>query len=183
MQDYTTARDTASPDQIWITEHPPIYTQGLNGKPEHLLRAGDIPVINSDRGGQITYHGPGQVVIYVLIDLKRRRQGPRWLVSALENAAIGVLAQYGVPAQARPEAPGVYVDGRKIGALGLRIRGGCSYHGLSLNNDMDLEPFNAINPCGYPGLAVTQLADQGVRIANHELASALVHQLIQALSS
>lgn len=183
MQQFTAGRTETTPDEIWITEHPPVFTLGLNGKAEHLLQASDIPLIQSDRGGQVTYHAPGQLVVYFLVDLRRLSLGPRQAVSLLENAMLATLAQYGVRAQARADAPGVYVDGKKIGALGLRIKRGCSYHGLSLNNAMDLTPFSYINPCGYAGLQVTQLADLGVRIQTHELAVPVVHHLIKAIES
>ena len=182
MQQFTENRNADCADEIWITEHPPIYTLGLNGKPEHLLTATNIPVLPVDRGGQITYHGPGQLIIYVLADLKRLNKGPRQIVTLLEQAVITVLAQYGICAAARADAPGVYVTDKKIAALGLRIRRGCCYHGLSINNAMDLTPFQHINPCGYAGLQVTQLADFGVDIQNHELALPLVHQIIQRIA-
>jgi len=159
MRAFSAARNPDTPDELWLVEHPPVYTQGLNGKPEHLLHPGDIPVVATDRGGQVTYHGPGQLVVYCLIDLTRAELGIRELVSALENAVIDLLAGYGVAAIARAEAPGVYVAGQKIASLGLRVRRGRAYHGLSLNVAMDLEPFSRINPCGYPGLGVTQLCD------------------------
>ena len=162
MREFTETRDADTTDEIWLLEHPPVYTLGRNGDRAHILKAGDIPVVESDRGGQVTYHGPGQLVAYTLFDLNRLGIGVRSLVTGLENAVIGTLSQYGVKAQARRDAPGVYVDGKKIASLGLRIRKGCSYHGLSLNVDMDLSPFAAINPCGYAGLEVTQLADFGV---------------------
>lgn len=181
MQQYTAVRLPDSPDQIWIVEHPPVYTLGLNGKREHLLANTDIPVVESDRGGQVTYHGPGQLVVYLLADLRRLNQGPRQMVSLLENAAIATLSQYGISAAARPDAPGVYVAGRKIASLGLRVKRGCCYHGISINNAMDLGPFRDINPCGYPGLQVTQLADLGVKISTQELAVPLVHQLLKAI--
>ncbi|MGZ4960369.1 MAG: lipoyl(octanoyl) transferase LipB [Methylomonas sp.] len=181
MQQFNADRTGDSADEIWITEHHPVYTLGLNGKPEHLLTKTDIPVVASDRGGQITYHGPGQLVIYLLADLRRLNLGPRQMVTILENAVIETLGQYGVKAAARAEAPGVYVDGRKIASLGLRIKRGCCYHGLSLNNQMDLGPFKNINPCGYAGLEVTQLADHAVAVQNHELAVPVVHQIIKAI--
>ncbi len=159
MQAFTEARDAASADELWLVEHPPVFTVGLNGKPEHVLTPGDIPVVAVDRGGQVTYHGPGQIVAYVLLDLRRLGMGPRQLVIALEQAVIGLLAEFGLAGAGRRDAPGVYVDGAKIAALGLRVRRGCCYHGLSFNVAMDLEPFTRINPCGYPGLAVTQLTD------------------------
>ncbi len=161
MQEFTAARTLHAADELWLVEHPPVYTQGMNGKPEHLLDLGDIPLMQADRGGQVTYHGPGQVVVYVLIDLRRRKWGVRQLVSLLEQAVIDVLTGYGIAAHTRRDAPGVYVQGKKIAALGLRVRHGCSYHGLSFNVNMDLAPFQRINPCGYAGLEVTQLCDEG----------------------
>jgi lipoate-protein ligase B len=183
MRQFNAERGADKADEIWITEHQPVYTLGLNGKHEHLLHGGDIPLVETDRGGQITYHGPGQLVVYALLDLRRLAMGPRQAVSLLENAMIAALSQYGIGAEARADAPGVYVDGKKIGALGLRIKQGCSYHGLSLNNDMDLSPFYNINPCGYAGLQVTQLADFGVKIRLHELAVPVVHHIIKAIES
>lgn len=183
MQQFTAERSQDTADEIWITEHPPVYTLGLNGKREHLLQASEIAVVECDRGGQITYHGPGQLVIYPLLDLRRLAMGPRQAVTLLENAMVDSLRQYGINAEARPEAPGVYFNGSKIGALGLRIKRGCCYHGLSLNNDMDLQPFQAINPCGYAGLQVTQLADFGLHIHLHELAVPLVHHILKAIES
>lgn len=162
MQDFTTVRDDNTPDELWVLEHPSVFTQGQAGKPEHLLRTTNIPVIPIDRGGQITYHGPGQVVIYVLVDLKRRGYGVKELVSRMEQAVIDLLAESGVLAERQAGAPGVYAGGAKIAALGLRIKQGRSYHGLALNVDMDLSPFALINPCGYPGMNVTQTHDLGV---------------------
>jgi lipoyl(octanoyl) transferase len=164
MRDYTDQRTPTSVDQLWLLQHPAIFTLGQAGKPEHLLHPGDIPVIRTDRGGQVTYHGPGQLVAYLLLDLRRARLGIRALVTQLEQAVISILADHGIFAVSRPDAPGVYVADRKIASVGLRVRRGCSLHGLSLNVDMDLEPFSRINPCGYPGLLVTQLANLGVRI-------------------
>ena len=161
MQSFTDARDSHTPDEIWIVEHDPIYTLGLNGKREHVLNPGDIPVLQCDRGGQVTYHGPGQLVVYFLLDLRRRNLGVKHLVQLLEQAVIDTLAQYDIHAERKANAPGVYVDSDKIAALGLRIRKGCSYHGLSVNVDMELEPFNRINPCGYEGLKTTQLKNLG----------------------
>ena len=181
MKDYTDNRDADSADRLWITEHPPVFTQGLNGKPEHLLNPGDIPVIQIDRGGQVTYHGPGQLVLYCLLDLVRFNIGVKGLVSTIEQSIIEWLGGMNIEAATRAGAPGVYVDEAKIAALGLRIRRKCSYHGLSLNLDMDLEPFSRINPCGYQGLAVTQLADFGieksVQQAGLELAGTLTRRL------
>jgi lipoyl(octanoyl) transferase len=159
MQTFTDARNADSDDELWLVEHPPVYTLGLNGKPEHVLDPGDIPVVRVDRGGQVTYHGPGQIVAYALLDLRRLGWGPRQLVTALERGIIDLLETYGIAATGRREAPGVYVAGAKIAALGLRVRRGCCYHGLSFNVAMDLEPFGRINPCGHPGMAVTQFAD------------------------
>ncbi|MFI3187703.1 MAG: lipoyl(octanoyl) transferase LipB [Methylococcaceae bacterium] len=183
MQRYTLRRDIESADELWITEHPPVYTLGLNGKPEHLLDTGDIPVINTDRGGQVTYHGPGQLVIYTLLDIKRLNIGVRALVTVLEQAMIFALAQHGITAAAKIDAPGVYVNDRKIGSIGLRIKRNCCYHGLSLNNHMDLRPFDHINTCGYSGLEVTQLAALGVDISNAELALPVTHAILTALST
>jgi lipoyl(octanoyl) transferase len=159
MRDYTQARTTDSFDEIWITEHSSVYTQGLNGKKEHLLDIKDIPLMQIDRGGQVTYHGPGQLVIYCMLDLNRAGIGVKAFVSAIEQSIIELLDGYGIPSNLREGAPGVYCAEAKIAALGLRIRKGYSYHGLSLNIEMDLEPFQRINPCGYSGLAVTQIAD------------------------
>ena len=169
MREFTDTRDADTPDELWLLEHSPVFTQGQAGRPEHLLAPGDIPVVQSDRGGQVTYHGPGQIVIYCLLDLHRRGFGIRSLVTRVEQAMIDTLTGYSITAFARREAPGVYVErtvaGRvevqKIGSLGLRVRRGRTYHGLSLNVDMDLSPFARINPCGYAGLAVTQLRDLG----------------------
>ncbi|WP_173274239.1 lipoyl(octanoyl) transferase LipB [Thiosulfatimonas sediminis] len=159
MQAFTNQRSTSTADELWVVEHPPVYTQGLNGKAEHLLRPDPrIPIVQSDRGGQITYHAPGQLIVYVLIDLKRRKLGVRALVSILENSIIALLADYGIQAYARVDAPGVYVDGQKIASLGLKIRKQKSYHGLALNVAMDLTPFQAINPCGLAQMQMTQLS-------------------------
>ena len=162
MQRFTAERTAQTPDELWLTEHPPVFTQGLAGKPEHLLRDIGIPVVNIDRGGQVTYHGPGQAVVYLLLDLSRRGLKVRQLVHRIEQAVIDLLAGCGLRGERLAGAPGVYVDGAKVAALGLRVRGGCCYHGVSLNVDMELAPFSAINPCGYPGLKVTQLRDLGV---------------------
>jgi lipoyl(octanoyl) transferase len=157
MQDFTDTRDKGTADELWILQHPPVYTLGKNGKAEHVLNAQDIPVVNSDRGGQVTYHGPGQIVVYTLLDLNRLEIGVRELVTRIEQSIIDLLSAHGVESNARRDAPGVYVNNAKIAALGLRVRKGCSFHGLALNVDMDLEPFSRINPCGYEGLEVTQL--------------------------
>jgi lipoyl(octanoyl) transferase len=183
MQRFTQERNTFSNDELWIVEHPPVYTLGLNGKREHLLTIGNIPVINSDRGGQVTYHGPGQVIIYVLLDIKRLNLGVRQLVTLLEQAMIGVLFQYDIVAVAKLDAPGVYVNDKKIGSIGLRIKKNCSYHGLSLNNDMDLSPFDDINTCGYSDLKVTQLSDLGVTISTQQLTSSVIQAITKALST
>jgi lipoyl(octanoyl) transferase len=159
MQRFTAERDDTTRDEIWLVEHPPVFTLGQAGRPEHLLAPGDIPVIHTDRGGQVTYHGPGQLVAYLLLNLRRHGLGVRQLVTLIEQSLIDLLRDYDVTAIARADAPGVYVDGRKIAALGLRVRHGCSFHGLSLNVDMDLEPFSRINPCGFADLQVTQLGD------------------------
>jgi len=159
MQAYTDRRDAHSADELWLLEHPPVFTQGQAGKAEHVLAPGDIPVVQVDRGGQVTYHGPGQLVGYVLIDLKRAGFGVRQLVTQIENALVELLALYGLSAAPRPDAPGVYLEnGAKIAQLGLRVRRGCSFHGLSLNIDMDLSVFQRINPCGHAGMAVTDMA-------------------------
>ena len=181
MQTFTLERDKETADEIWIIEHPPVYTLGLNGKREHLLNIDSIPVIETDRGGQVTYHAPGQLVVYPLLDIERLKMGVREIVTLLEQAMLTVLSQYGIMAMAKPEAPGVYVDGRKIGSVGLRVKRGCCYHGLSLNNNMDLSPFNHINTCGYPLLDVTQLADLNVNIQTYEIAVPIVHQILQAI--
>jgi len=164
MQAFTDARDADTADELWFLEHDPVFTQGLNGKPEHLLAPGDIPVVGIDRGGQVTYHGPGQLVMYALVDLRRRGIGVRELVVALEDSVIALAARNGIAASGRREAPGVYVEGRKLASIGLRVRRGCSYHGIALNVDMDLEPFERINPCGMVGLAMTQLTAEGARL-------------------
>jgi lipoyl(octanoyl) transferase len=165
MQQFTDQRDQQTPDELWLLEHPPVFTQGQAGKAEHLLATGDIPVIPVDRGGQVTYHGPGQLVGYLLIDLKRRKMGVRELVTAIEQAIVALLASYNIAASPRSDAPGVYLNtpgqpGAKIAQLGLRVRRGCSFHGLSLNVAMDMEPFQRINPCGHVGLEVTNMAMQ-----------------------
>ncbi|MDX6018704.1 lipoyl(octanoyl) transferase LipB [Scandinavium sp. V105_16] len=157
MHDFTDHRDETTPDEIWLVEHQPVFTQGQAGKAEHVLVPGDIPVIQSDRGGQVTYHGPGQQVMYVLLDLKRRKLGVRELVTLLEQTVVNTLADFGIEAHPRADAPGVYIGERKICSLGLRIRKGCSFHGLALNVAMDLSPFLRINPCGYAGMEMTQM--------------------------
>jgi lipoyl(octanoyl) transferase len=177
MQAFNAARDAGTADEVWLVQHPPVYTVGLAGRPEHLPAGSAIPVIRIDRGGQITYHGPGQLVAYLLLDLNRRALGVRHLVRRMEGAVIDLLGEYGVAAEGRKNMPGVYVGSEKIAALGLRIRKGCCYHGLSLNIDMDLAPFAAIDPCGYPGLAVTQTSDLGISAGIEELGTRLVRHL------
>ncbi|MEI6334326.1 MAG: lipoyl(octanoyl) transferase LipB [Methylococcaceae bacterium] len=181
MQCFTQERNSETSDEIWIVEHSPVYTLGLSGKREHLLNTGNIPVINSDRGGQVTYHGPGQVVIYTLLDIKRLNLGVRQLVTLLEQAMINTLASHGISAVSKADAPGVYVNDKKIGSIGLRIKKNCSYHGLSLNNDMDLRPFDHINTCGYADLKVTQLSDLGVIISSTQLANSVIQAITTAL--
>jgi lipoyl(octanoyl) transferase len=182
MQRFTNERDAATADEVWLLQHPPVFTQGQAGKPEHLLLPGDIPVVQVDRGGQVTYHGPGQLVVYLLLDVRRSGFGVRELVNRIERSLIDLLASYGVTASAKPDAPGVYVDGAKIASLGLRIRNGRSFHGLALNVDMDLAPFRRINPCGYAGMAMTQLADQVTGpIDISEVGARLREQLVKHL--
>jgi len=183
MQQFTQNRSPETMDEIWVVEHFPVYTLGLNGKREHLLNIGNIPVINSDRGGQVTYHGPGQLVIYTLLDIERLKINIRELVTLLEQAMIRTLAQHGIIAFSRADAPGVYVNDKKIGSIGLRIKKNCSYHGLSLNNDMDLRPFDHINPCGYSDLKVTQLSDLGINISTNQLASSVIQAITTALQT
>ena len=163
MQRFTAARTADTPDELWLLQHPPTFTQGQAGKPEHLLDPHGIPVVKIDRGGQITYHGPGQIVMYVLLDLRRWKINVRELVTLMENSVIGLLIAHGIPAKSRAGAPGVYVNNAKIAALGLKIKNGCCYHGLSFNVNMDLTPFSYINPCGYAGLRVTQAKDLGIK--------------------
>ncbi|MFK7828165.1 MAG: lipoyl(octanoyl) transferase LipB [Congregibacter sp.] len=157
MQLFTDKRGASTLDELWLLQHPPVFTQGIAGRAEHVLAPGDIPVVQVDRGGQVTYHGPGQWVVYLLLDVRRRGHGVRALVDLIERSIVALLTTYGIQSAPDPKAPGVYVDGEKIAALGLRIRRGCSYHGLALNVDMDLEPFSRINPCGFAGLQVTSL--------------------------
>ncbi len=177
MQDFTTARNESTPDELWLCEHPPVFTQGLAGKPEHLLRDIGVPVVKIDRGGQITYHGPGQIVCYLLLDLKRRGLTVKTLVNRMEQAVIDLLAGYGITAERRAGAPGVYVGDAKIAALGLKVKRNCCYHGLALNVAMDLSPFAAINPCGYAGMAVTQLSTFDPTVSIESAGSGLVEQL------
>jgi lipoyl(octanoyl) transferase len=176
MQDFTNQRTPETMDEIWLLEHAPVFTQGQNGKPEHLLNPREIPVVQTDRGGQVTYHGPGQLMIYTLIDLRRKQLNVRELVTKLEQSIVDLLAEYKISAAAKREAPGVYVQGKKIASIGLRIRRGCSYHGIAFNIAMDLEPFSRINPCGFKSLEMTQFAalnglddaqEAGRQLANH----------------
>ncbi len=178
MQRYTAERGPDTPDELWFLEHPPVFTQGQAGKAEHLLAPGDIPVVKVDRGGQVTYHGPGQLVVYLLVDIARRRLGARGLVTLIEESLVETLAYWGVDGTPRRDAPGVYVDGRKIASLGLRIRRGCAYHGLALNVQMDLAPFRRINPCGYQGLEMTQLSDLVPAITMSEVTARLQEILL-----
>lgn len=183
MRAYTDTRDESSADELWVVEHPAVFTQGQAGNPAHILDAGGIEVVQTDRGGQVTYHGPGQLVVYVLVDLRRLGIGVRTLVSMMEQTVIDLLQSHRVAASADPDAPGVYVDGRKVAALGLRVRRGCSFHGLSLNVDMDLEPFTRINPCGYANLQVTQLKDLGIAATVNAVAEDVTQRLSQALAN
>jgi lipoyl(octanoyl) transferase len=181
MQRFTEQRDASTPDEIWFLEHPPVFTLGVNASRAHLLDPGDIPVVQVDRGGQVTYHGPGQLVVYPLVDLRRAALGVRAFVSALERAVIDLAAQYGIRAESRREAPGVYVAGRKLASVGVRVRRGGSYHGLALNVALDLTPFGRINPCGYAGLAMTQLTELGGPESVSECARELEPHLRRAL--
>ena len=181
MQNLTKCRNAEAADELWVLEHQPVFTLGMNAKREHLLARGEIPVIEVDRGGQVTYHGPGQMVAYVMIDLRRLGLGIRQLVDVLEKSVVDWLAAQNVDAQTRRNAPGVYVDGAKIAALGLRVRRGCSYHGLAVNVDMDLEPFTRINPCGYQGLAVTQLRDLGLELSVDDVSESWLPYLTSQL--
>lgn len=182
MRQFTTSRDANTPDEFWLLQHPPVYTAGLACRPEHLPRSPGIPLERVDRGGQITYHGPGQIVMYTLLDLARRNLKIRQLVSLIEQAVIDTLAHFHVTAQRRSGAPGVYVNGAKVAALGLRVRSGGCYHGVALNVDMDLAPFLAIDPCGYPGLAVTQTRDLGIWASVDELGDHLAARLARLLA-
>lgn len=181
MRRFSAERDEGSADEIWTLQHPPVFTVGLAGRAEHLPRSGDIPIEQIDRGGQITYHGPGQAIVYLLLDLSRRDLKVRQLVQLAEQAAIDLLADFNIGAQRVVGAPGVYVAGAKIAALGLRIRKGCCYHGISLNVDMDLAPFSAIDPCGFPGLRVTQARDLGITAGTAEIGERLAAKVIQHL--
>lgn len=181
MRAFTDARTAATPSELWLLEHPPVFTLGQAGRVEHLRSPGSIPVVRTDRGGQVTYHGPGQLVAYLLLDLRAAGLGVRPLVTLLEQTLVSLLDQWGIAAEARPDAPGVYVGGRKIASLGLRVRRGCSYHGIALNVDLDLEPFSRIDPCGFPGLAVTRLRDLGVALGVAEVGSRFAAMLAAAL--
>jgi len=181
MQQFTDLRDENTADEIWLLEHPPVFTLGLNGKHEHILDARDIPVIQCDRGGQVTYHGPGQLIVYLLLDLKRRNLGVKQLVNNIEQAIIDLLANTGIKSQRRNKAPGIYLNDSKIAALGLRVRRGCCYHGLSLNIDMDMEPFTRINPCGFPDLKAIQLKDLLPGATIEQTSAALLKQLLKQL--
>ena len=174
MQEFTDERDESTPDEIWFCEHPPVFTMGLNASDEHLLAPGDIPVVQIDRGGQVTYHGPGQLMVYPLIDIKRANIGVRQLVTALEQSVVDLVAEYDVQAAARADAPGVYVDGDKLASIGLRIRRGSSFHGMALNVDADLEPFSRINPCGYAELKMTDLRRLGIELQLEEASQKLL---------
>jgi lipoyl(octanoyl) transferase len=182
MRDFTTGRDQQTRSEIWLLEHPAVFTQGQAGKAEHVLNSGNIPVVQSDRGGQVTYHAPGQLVVYLLLDLKTLNIGVRSLVTSLEQGVICLLRQHGICAESRKHAPGVYVDEKKIAALGLRVRRGYTYHGLALNLDLDLEPYSRINPCGYAGQQVTRLLDLGVNLNADEAGAELVDIFCAALN-
>jgi len=182
MQQFTESREQGSTSEAWIVEHPPVFTQGQAGKPEHLLAVSEIPVVQSDRGGQVTYHGPGQVVIYLLLNLRDTGMGIRGLVTAIEDSIIAMLADHNIDAESRRDAPGVYVDEAKIAALGLRVKRGFTYHGLSFNLDMDLSPFQEINPCGYQGLAVTQGVELGLSLSFDQAAKAILEQLCSRIN-
>lgn len=181
MHEFTDTRTDNDVDQIWLVEHNPVFTQGQAGKAEHVLNAGDIPVIQSDRGGQVTYHGPGQLVAYFLINIRRKKFGVRDLVTHIENLVINTLKAYNIESAARPDAPGVYVDGKKICSLGLRIRRGCSFHGLALNVDMDLSPFLRINPCGYQGMEMAQVSQLGGPSDLESVEQQLIQELVELL--
>lgn len=181
MQQFTNERDETAVDEIWLLQHEPVFTQGQAGKEEHVLNTGDIPIVQVDRGGQVTYHGPGQLIVYLLLNLKRLKVGVRELVSIMEDSVVETVKSYGVDAYAKPDAPGVYVDESKIASLGLRVRRGCSFHGLALNLDMDLEPFLRINPCGYAGMAMTQLAMLSDNLDQAEATERLLNFLINKI--
>ncbi len=182
MHDFTDSRTEESPDEVWLVEHNPVFTQGQAGKAEHLIDTGDIPVVQSDRGGQVTYHGPGQLVVYFLINLRRKKLGVRDLVTHIENLVINTLKAYNIESAAKPDAPGVYVDNKKICSLGLRIRKGCSFHGLALNVNMDLSPFSRINPCGYQGMEMVQVSELGGPSEIEAVEQQLVEELVALLN-
>ena len=182
MRDFTDSRDEETPDEIWFCEHPPVFTLGLNAAKEHLLAPGDIPVVQIDRGGQVTFHGPGQLMIYPLIDIRRANIGVRQLVTALEQSVVDLAAEHEVNAAARADAPGVYVDGRKLASVGLRIRRGASFHGMALNVDVDLEPFSRINPCGYKELEMTDLHRLGIALQLEETAEKFTPHFLRRLA-
>lgn len=182
MKSFTAGRDDSTPDEIWLLEHPRVYTQGQAGKAEHILAPGDIPVIQVDRGGQVTYHGPGQLVVYLLIDLTRHRLGVRTLVDVIERSIVQTLAEYGIAASPRPDAPGVYVGDAKIASLGLRVKRGCSFHGLALNVAMDMEPFRRINPCGYAGMSMCQVRDFAPGVDISDVTTILSGELAASLA-
>ena len=182
MKRFTDERDQNTQDEIWLVEHDAVFTQGQAGKAEHILMPGDIPVVQVDRGGQVTYHGPGQQVIYLMLNIKRRKLGVRHLVTAMEEAVVGLLGKYGVNAYPKPDAPGVYVDEKKVCSLGLRIRNGCSFHGLALNVNMDLSPFQRINPCGYAGMEMIDTARLNGPTTLETAGNELTHLLLEALS-
>ncbi|HAV1336340.1 octanoyltransferase [Vibrio parahaemolyticus] len=181
MHEFTDQRTEETPDEVWLVEHNPVFTQGQAGKAEHLINTGDIPVVQSDRGGQVTYHGPGQLVAYFLINLRRKKLGVRDLVTTIENLVINTLKAYNIDSAARPDAPGVYVDGKKICSLGLRIRKGCSFHGLALNVNMDLTPFLRINPCGYAGMEMVQVSQFNGRSDVETVEKQLIEELVTLL--
>lgn len=183
MQNFTQKRDADTIDELWVVEHDPIFTLGRNGKEAHILEKSDIPIIKVDRGGQVTYHGPGQLVIYFLLDLHRRNLGIRKLVTLIENSIIKLLAKHNLNAESQPKAPGVYIDGEKIAALGLRVSKGCTTHGLSLNIDMDLSPFSSINPCGYKGLVATQTKDHGIEDTMEVITQDLLSIILEELNA
>lgn len=179
MKQFTSSRNEATADELWLLEHPPVYTQGQAGKAEHILNRNAIPIVQSDRGGQVTYHGPGQLVAYVLMDIRRRNLGIRTLVCHLETLLIAVLQEYGISAETRCGAPGVYVDNKKIASIGLRVKNGCTYHGIALNVAMDLAPFNAINPCGFSQLEMTQVSDYSIYPTVAETAEKFKHLFLR----
>jgi lipoyl(octanoyl) transferase len=181
MKEFTAQRTKETPDECWLVEHPPVYTQGVAGKAVHVINSQEIPIVQSDRGGQVTFHGPGQIIAYVLVDLHRLRLGIKGLVNTLEQIIIQLLADYAIPATTRCKAPGVYVEDKKIASIGLRVKNGCTYHGIALNVDMDLSPFQGINPCGFAGLEMTQIRDFVPTVAFQEIQSRLKNVLLERL--